>query len=202
MLLRFYYCSSQQAVSAIFLRKLSYNKTYPFDKCSFKNQLKFLAATHRREHNFSSLQNIKLNLYFMYCAWKGQKRQREWQTKINNWLVKYIVRKIAKILLFICILCFLVNYVKEFDQIGSAREWCHWIGLVRTFLTISFFLFELVFLNGDQNYMALHARIFLITNSFGGPQAVGDSYTDFVFRVRLPDKKIHQTRYPISHLIS
>jgi hypothetical protein len=51
--------------------------------------------------------------------------------------------------------------------------------LVRTFLGFCFY-FDLDFLNGVQNSIGLHAQVYLITNCFGGRQAVGGSYADFV----------------------
>jgi hypothetical protein len=50
----------------------------------------------------------------------------------------------------------------------------HWIDLgYRTLLAkgFTFFYFDLDFLNGVQNSIALHAKIYLITNNFGGRQA-------------------------------
>jgi hypothetical protein len=43
---------------------------------------------------------------------------------------------------------------------------------VRERVPYSFFNFDLDFLNGVQNSIALHAQIYLITNSFGDQQAV------------------------------
>jgi hypothetical protein len=42
------------------------------------------------------------------------------------------------------------------------------------------FIFDLEYLKGVQNSIALYAQIYLITNSFRSRQAVGGSYADFV----------------------
>jgi hypothetical protein len=43
-----------------------------------------------------------------------------------------------------------------------------------------FFIFDLEFLKGVKNSIALHAQIYLITSGLGGWQAQGGSYADFV----------------------
>jgi hypothetical protein len=63
------------------------------------------------------------------------------------------------------------------------------------FLAIGFrfFHFDLYFLYGVQNSIALHTQIYPIANSFGGRQAVGNRYADFVYRVHLSNEKIRQS---------
>jgi hypothetical protein len=51
-----------------------------------------------------------------------------------------------------------------------------------------FFYFDIDFLHGVQNSIAVHAKIYLMTNSFGDRKAVGGSYVDF-FGVRLSNEK-------------
>jgi hypothetical protein len=44
-----------------------------------------------------------------------------------------------------------------------------------------------------KNSIAIHAKIYLITNCFGGRQAVGGSYAVFFGGVRLSNDKIRQS---------
>ncbi len=110
MLLRFYYCSSQQAVSAIFLRKLSYNKTYPFEKCSCKNKLKFLLVIYPPQGTqfFKSLKYKIESL--LYCVVHGKGRKGRGTTNKDKFLVGKIIRKVAKIL-FIYLHTVLLGYL-------------------------------------------------------------------------------------------
>jgi hypothetical protein len=47
-------------------------------------------------------------------------------------------------------------------------------------MDIFYYYLDRELLNGAQNSIALHTQIYLNTNSFGGQQAYGRSYDDFV----------------------
>jgi hypothetical protein len=53
--------------------------------------------------------------------------------------------------------------------------------------------FDLDLKNKVPNFIAFHSRIYLIANSFGGRQAVGGSYADFVSLVMQCNEKLRQS---------